>query len=104
MTSAQNWLPALDYIRSNSQIEDVVVSGGDIARLKPAHMRTLGNALLDIEHVRRIRLATKVLSVQPMKVLSDHDWIERRPGAGRARPFACSRMSACIRTSIIPTR
>jgi lysine 2,3-aminomutase len=74
VTSAQNWLPALDYIRSNSQIEDVVVSGGDLARLKPAHVRLLGNALLDIEHVRRIRLATKALSVQPMKVLSDHDW------------------------------
>jgi lysine 2,3-aminomutase len=75
VTSAQNWLPALDYIRSHPQIEDVVVSGGDLARLKPAHVRLLGNALLDIEHVRRIRLATKVLSVQPMKVLSDHDWL-----------------------------
>jgi lysine 2,3-aminomutase len=75
VTSAQNWLPALDYIRSHPQIEDVVVSGGDLARLKPAHVRSLGNALLDIEHVRRIRLATKVLSVQPMKVLSDHDWL-----------------------------
>src|SRR5271166_6651842 len=63
VTSAQNWLPALDYIRSHPQIEDVVVSGGDLARLKPAHVRSLGNALLDIEHVRRIRLATKVLSV-----------------------------------------
>jgi lysine 2,3-aminomutase len=75
VTSAQNWLPALDYIRSHPQIEDVVVSGGDLARLKPAHVRSLGNALLDIEHVRRIRLATKVLSVQPMKLLSDHDWL-----------------------------
>jgi lysine 2,3-aminomutase len=75
VTSAQNWLPALDYIRSHPQIEDVVVSGGDLARLKPAHVRSLGNALLDIEHVRRIRLATKVLSVQPMKILSDHDWV-----------------------------
>ena len=75
VTSAQNWLPALDYIRTHPQIEDVVVSGGDLARLKPAHVRSLGNALLDIEHVRRIRLATKVLSVQPMKILSDHDWL-----------------------------
>jgi len=75
VTSAQNWLPALNYIRSHPQIEDVVVSGGDLARLKPAHVRSLGNALLDIEHVRRIRLATKVLSVQPMKLLSDHDWL-----------------------------
>jgi lysine 2,3-aminomutase len=73
VTSAQNWLPALDYIRP-IQIEDIVVYGGDLARLKPAHVRTLGTALLEIEHVRRIRLATKVLSVQPMKIVSDHDW------------------------------
>ncbi len=74
VTSAQNWLPALDYIRSNSRIEDVVLSGGDLARLKPAHVRSLGTALLEIEHVRRIRLATKALSVQPMKFISDRDW------------------------------
>jgi lysine 2,3-aminomutase len=74
VTSAQNWAPALDYIRANPQIEDVVVSGGDFGRMKPAHVRTLGNALLDIEHIRRIRFATKVISVQPMKILSDHDW------------------------------
>ena len=74
VTSAQNWNAALEYIRKHPQIEDVVVSGGDIARLKPANIRALGNALLDIEHVRRIRFATKALSVQPMKFLTDHDW------------------------------
>lgn len=76
VTSVQNWAPALDYIRSHPQIEDVVVSGGDLARLKPAHVRALGNSLLEIEHVRRIRFATKVISVQPMKILTDHDWFD----------------------------
>jgi lysine 2,3-aminomutase len=75
VTSVQNWTPALDYIRAHPQIEDIVVSGGDLGRLKPAHVRLLGNALLDIEHVRRIRLATKVLAVQPMKVLTDQEWL-----------------------------
>ena len=74
VASAQYWAAAIDYIRSRPEIEDVVVSGGDVGRLKPAHLRQLGNALLDIEHVRRIRLATKILSVQPMKVLSDPEW------------------------------
>ncbi len=74
VSSASGWSAALDYIRSNPCIEDVVVSGGDIARLKPQNIRMLGNALLDIEHVRRIRLATKALSVQPMRFLSDEEW------------------------------
>jgi lysine 2,3-aminomutase len=74
VSSANGWTAALEYIRSNSAIEDVVVSGGDIARLKPQNIKVLGNALLDIEHVRRIRFATKSVSVQPMKFLSDDAW------------------------------
>ena len=66
VTSAKNWAAALDYIRSHPAIEDIVVSGGDLSRLKAAHVRELGNALLDIDHVRRIRFATKAVSVQPM--------------------------------------
>lgn len=74
VTSANGWTAALEYIRSNPSIEDVVVSGGDIARLKPANIKALGHALLDIEHVRRIRFATKSVSVLPMKFLSDETW------------------------------
>ena len=74
VTSAKNWAAALDYIRSNPQIEDIVVSGGDVSRLKAANLEQLGDALLDIPSVRRIRLATKAVSVQPMKFLSDEDW------------------------------
>ena len=76
VTSTKNWQAALDYIGAHKQIEDVVVSGGDVARLKAAHVRELGEALLRIEHVRRIRFATKAVSVQPMKFLTDHDWVE----------------------------
>lgn len=74
VTSANGWSAALDYIRANPAIEDVVISGGDLARLKPQNIRLLGNALLDIEHIRRIRFATKSVSVQPMKFLSDEAW------------------------------
>jgi lysine 2,3-aminomutase len=76
VASAKNWAAALDYIRRHPQIEDIVVSGGDVSRLKAANLSELGNALLDIPSVRRIRLATKALSVQPMKFMSDGDWTE----------------------------
>src|SRR5262249_50433685 len=66
VTRAKNWDAALDYIRKNRPIEDVVVSGGDLSRLRAPAVRQLGNALLDIEHIRRIRFATKAVSVQPM--------------------------------------
>jgi lysine 2,3-aminomutase len=71
---ASGWQQAIEYIRQNRNVEDVVISGGDIARLKPKHIQMIGEALLDIEHVRRIRLATKALAVQPMKFISDDAW------------------------------
>jgi len=74
VASAKNWAAALDYIRSHPVVEDIVVSGGDVSRLKAANVRELGAALLDIPNVRRIRLATKALSVQPMKFLTDNAW------------------------------
>jgi lysine 2,3-aminomutase len=74
VASARNWGPALDYIRGHAEIEDVVLSGGDVARLKPAVITRLGIALLEIPHIRRLRLATKSLCVEPMKVLNDDAW------------------------------
>jgi lysine 2,3-aminomutase len=83
VTSPTGWAPAIEYIRSNPSIEDVVVSGGDIARLKPQHILSLGEALLGIEHVRRIRFATKAVSVQPMKFLSDDAWFSALASVAR---------------------
>ncbi len=74
VAGAKGWTAALEYIRATPTVEDVVVSGGDIARLKAHHIEALGNELLDIPHVRRIRFATKALSVQPMKFLNDDEW------------------------------
>jgi lysine 2,3-aminomutase len=88
VATASGWQAAIDYIRSNRSVEDVVVSGGDVARLKAKHIQMLGNALLDIDHVRRIRFATKALAVLPMKFLSDNEWFDAISGVvmlGRAR-------------------
>ena len=74
VASAHHWNNAIDYIRSHQEIEDVVLSGGDVARVKPAVLARLGSALLEIDHIRRIRLATKALCVEPMKILNDDTW------------------------------
>lgn len=74
VASPRGWDAAIEYIRSNPEVEDVVISGGDIARIKAPHIIKLGEALLNIEHVKRIRFATKALAVQPMKFISDDAW------------------------------
>ncbi|RMG94339.1 MAG: KamA family radical SAM protein [Deltaproteobacteria bacterium] len=70
----QRWEQAFAYIRSRPELEDIVVSGGDVYQLRPDYLRTLGMTLLDIDHVRRFRFATKGPAIMPMKILTDDAW------------------------------
>ena len=73
--SRERWEQAFDYIRRTPAIEDVVVSGGDMYNLKAEQVELLGRTLLDIEHVRRFRYATKGPAVMPQKLVTDPDWV-----------------------------
>ncbi|PID39048.1 MAG: lysine 2,3-aminomutase [Proteobacteria bacterium] len=73
--SRARYAQAFDYIRATSTVEDVVVSGGDTYLVAPELLRHIGEELLAIDHVRRIRLATKGLAMMPQKVLSDDAWV-----------------------------
>lgn len=68
------WNEAFAYIASRPEIEDVVISGGDAYMLVPDRLRLIGEILLDIPHVRRLRFATKGPAVMPMKILTDDAW------------------------------
>ena len=70
----KNWEPAFEYLRNNPQIEDVVISGGDAFNLTPKYIKLIGDTLLDIPHIRRLRYATKGVAILPQKILTDDDW------------------------------
>jgi lysine 2,3-aminomutase len=70
------WRVVFDYLSVHPDIEDVVVSGGDIYNLRADQLEFIGRSLLGIPHIRRIRLSTKGLSVMPMKILSDAAWLK----------------------------
>jgi len=71
-----NWNKAFAYIASRPEIEDIVISGGDAYMLVPNRIRQIGEMLLNIPHIRRIRFATKGPAVMPMKILTDTEWTE----------------------------
>lgn len=71
----ERWAQAFQYIRERKELEDIVISGGDSYRLRADQVRLIGNTLLDIPHVRRMRFATKGPAIQPMKLLTDNDWV-----------------------------
>ncbi len=70
------WDNAIGYIQSRVEVEDVVVSGGDMYQLKADQLEELGNRLLDIDHIRRFRFATKGPAVMPQKLITDHAWVD----------------------------
>lgn len=61
----------LDYLRRTPSVRDVVVSGGDVANLPWPRLEAFLSALLEIENVRDIRLATKALVGMPQHWLGD---------------------------------
>ena len=65
---------AFDYIRANAEVEDVVISGGDAFMLNAKQLTYILENLLNIPHIRRLRIATKGIAIFPQKILSDHDW------------------------------
>jgi len=70
------WEEAFTYIASRPELEDIVISGGDSYNLKADHIRLIGERLLNMPNIRRIRYATKGLCVMPQKILSDHAWTD----------------------------
>ena len=72
----KRWDDAFAYIQSRPELEDVVISGGDAYNLRSEQIASIGQRLLDIDHVRRMRFATKGPAVMPQKLLSDDAWVE----------------------------
>ena len=70
----KNWDDVFDYLMRNPLVEDVVISGGDAYMLTAKQLKYIGENLLKIPHIRRIRYATKGIAIFPMKVTSDNDW------------------------------
>ncbi|HUA09084.1 MAG TPA: KamA family radical SAM protein [Candidatus Acidoferrales bacterium] len=72
----KQWEDAFQYISERPELEDVVISGGDTYQLPAKNVLAIGNALLDIPHVRRMRFATKGPAIMPMKIMTDVAWLD----------------------------
>src|SRR5439155_7278291 len=64
------WERVFRYIAERCELEDIVVSGGDSYQLKARQITLIGNKLLEMPNIRRIRFATKGPAVMPMKLIT----------------------------------
>jgi lysine 2,3-aminomutase len=74
--SSERWRLAFRYIESRPELEDIVVSGGDAYNLRPGQITEIGESLLAMDNVRRVRFATKGPAVMPQKILTDQAWTD----------------------------
>jgi lysine 2,3-aminomutase len=87
----------IDYLKRTPQVRDVVVSGGDVANMPWPRLESFVAALLEVENIRDIRLASKALMGLPQYWLSD----EVRAGMARLAATARQRgVSIAIHTHV----
>jgi EF-P beta-lysylation protein EpmB len=66
--SIADWQPALAAIAADNTIHEVILSGGDPLTIADATLAALVDELAKIEHVRRLRVHTRLPVVVPERV------------------------------------
>ncbi|MCB9707025.1 MAG: KamA family radical SAM protein [Myxococcales bacterium] len=74
------WENIFAYVASRPELEDIVISGGDAYNLRAEQITLIGERLLGIPHIRRMRFASKGPAVMPQKILSDDEWLRALVG------------------------
>ncbi|MBU0515859.1 MAG: KamA family radical SAM protein [Proteobacteria bacterium] len=79
----------LDYIRRHPEINNVLITGGDSLMIPTRRLRKIIHELRRIDHVRVIRLGTKMPAYNPHRILNDPDLIDlvRRYSLNRHRLY-----------------
>lgn len=64
----EDWEPALDLLRADKSIEEVLLSGGDPLTLVDDTLAELAQRLAEIPHLRRLRIHTRLPVIIPSRV------------------------------------
>ena len=98
---------ALDYIRSHAEIWEVILTGGDPLMLSPRRLAEIMTELSAIDHVKIIRIHTRVPVAAPARIDRDMVAALRVEGAttwiavhaNHPRELATEARAACARLS-----
>jgi lysine 2,3-aminomutase len=103
--SADAYAEALDYIRAHPQIWEVILTGGDPLMLTPRRLAEVTADLAAIDHVKIVRLHTRVPVADPARITPETVAALRTGGAtvwvavhaNHPREFSASARAACAR-------
>lgn len=75
--ASQQWSQAIAYLKSDSSISELILSGGDPLSLSTAKLRELTEQLAEIPHLKRLRIHTRLPVVLPERIDEELlHWIE----------------------------
>lgn len=78
--AANGWAEALARIEADASVDEVILSGGDPLSLSNAKLRELGERLLALPQVRRLRIHTRQPVVLPERVDAELvEWLASWP-------------------------
>lgn len=63
--------PGIEYIRNHPEINNVLLTGGDPMVMSTSNLKKIIDPLLEIEHVKNIRIGTKVPAFNPYRITED---------------------------------
>lgn len=63
--------PGLEYIRQHPEVDNVLLTGGDPLTMSATRLEKIISALHRIDHVRTIRIGTKMPAFNPFRILGD---------------------------------
>jgi len=66
--SKQQWLKALDYLKTKPEINEVIYSGGDPLAANDNFLRWLTGEIESIKHIKRLRIHTRLPVVIPSRI------------------------------------
>ncbi len=76
----QNWQETVDYIRAHVDIHEVILSGGDPLSLTEGRLKNLTDKLINIPHIKTLRLHTRQPIVLPERVNNELlSWLDSLP-------------------------
>jgi len=72
----RRWEEVFAYIDKQPGLHDIVVSGGDSYYLQPDQLKLIGERLLSMDNIKRIRFASKGMAVAPTRIVDETDgWV-----------------------------
>lgn len=80
IAAAGQWQQALDHLRGDASIHELILSGGDPLALTTAKLEELGRNLVDMPQVFRLRIHTRLPVVLPERIdTSFIEWLRSLP-------------------------